>query len=167
MGDLRAIPGHPDYLADSDGSIWSLKHGAIKQMRTFVRDRSGHLGVNLSHGGKYHLHYVHRLVAITWIGPPPSPEHVVRHRDDIPANNAETNLLWGTNGDNSNDMVSKARQSRGEKRPLAKLSPEVVLEIRNLAKSTPQNNLAKRFGVSASTLNSIVLGRTWRHVYAD
>jgi hypothetical protein len=161
---LRAIPGHPNYFCGLDGSVWSTKSGCLKRMKTFPRDLAGHHGVNFTQNGKYKMHFVHRLVAITWIGPPPSKLHCVLHDDDDPANNSAYNLKWGTNKNNSADMTSKGRQSRGESRPLAKLTAEIVREIRNLAKIIPQNKLAERYGVSTATLNAVVNGKTWRHI---
>lgn len=37
---------------------------------------------------------VHRLVALTFLGPPPTPLHEVAHGDGDRLNNTVTNLLW-------------------------------------------------------------------------
>ncbi len=38
--------------------------------------------------------YVHDLVCATFNGPPPSPDHVVKHLDGDITNNKATNLAW-------------------------------------------------------------------------
>jgi hypothetical protein len=164
--ERRPIPGHTDYLASPDGRIWSLKNGRLKLMTAFERDRYGHMAVDLTQDGKYRVHYVHRLVAAAFL-PPPLPNHIVCHIDNDVKNNAVSNLCWGTSAQNSADMVSSQRQSRGSNRPLAKLTERDVVQIRNLAKTTPQNKLAKQFNVSASVINRVVICKTWRHVNAD
>jgi hypothetical protein len=50
---------------------------------------------------------------------------------------------------------------RGENGPRAKLTWPQVGEIRQLALTTPQAAIARRFGVSLSAINAIVLGKRW------
>jgi len=66
---------------------------------------SGHHMVRLYPGNRTSEQvYVHRLVAEAFI---PNPEGLpfVRHLDDNPANNAASNLAWGTRSDNGVDAV--------------------------------------------------------------
>lgn len=39
---------------------------------------------------------VHRLIALAFLGPPPSAKHSVDHKDQDPGNNAVENLRWAT-----------------------------------------------------------------------
>jgi len=64
--------------------------------------------VGLSKNAKVKLHSVHRLVALHFI-PNPNNYSVVMHIDDNPQNNHYTNLMWGTNYLNSQDMKIKGR----------------------------------------------------------
>lgn len=54
----------------------------------------------------------------------------------------------------------------GEKHPNAKLTPERVRQIREEAREpgTSRAWLAKKHGVSRSTIDNIVRGRTWKGV---
>jgi hypothetical protein len=61
--------------------------------------------VALSVNGRQKSYLLHRLVALTFIGPPPSSAHEVCHNDGNPANNAPGNLRWGTRGENILDTV--------------------------------------------------------------
>jgi hypothetical protein len=47
---------------------------------------------------------VHKIVAATWLGPPPPGATLIRHLDDNPMNWRPDNLAYGTQKDNSDDM---------------------------------------------------------------
>ena len=63
------------------------------------------------------------------------------------------------------DMVSKGRQARGVRSGVSKLSEEDVLAIR-LAKSSGERTsaIAERYALTASHVNSIARGDSWKHV---
>jgi hypothetical protein len=68
-------------------------------------------------------------------------------------------LFLGTNAENMADMVRKGRSPRSR----AKLSSEQVAAIRaDLA--TPNIDLARRYGVSDSTICQVRHRDTWRHL---
>ena len=52
----------------------------------------------------------------------------------------------------------KVRRTRGRPR---KLTREKVIQIRELLPATPYGKVASMFGVSASTIRAIAVGRTW------
>ena len=69
-------------------------------------------------------------------------------------------LFLGTVQDNTDDMMSKGRVSRGESR--SKLHAGQVLSVRELlAEGEQQKSVAKRFGVSPATISDIANGRSW------
>ena len=161
--DLRPIPNAPGYLCGQDGSVWSVKSGVLRQMRTFVRDRTGHYGVNLMVGGRMRMCSVHRLIALAWVGEPPSDAHVVMHLDDNPAHNAASNLAYGLPRDNSAQMVARGRQASGERCARSKLTGLQVRDIRErVAKGESQKGIARIYGVSPTTVTDIKLQRIWR-----
>lgn len=57
--------------------------------------QSGHLTVKLSKDGKAQTKWVHRLVAIAWVGPPLTGCEV-SHKDEVSTNNVVSNLCWKT-----------------------------------------------------------------------
>jgi len=65
-------------------------------------------------------------------------------------------------------MMVKGRGVRlvGEQKGTAKLSEREVLEIRALHRQDwpGKRVVAKRFGVSATTIKTIVMGETWKHL---
>lgn len=132
-------------------------------MRAFVRGRMGHLAVNLTHNGQYQMHSVHRLIAATFIGAPPSKVHIVMHLDDDPTNNAADNLTYGLPKENSRQMVARSRQARGNKIGIAKLSGEVVAAIRaDLNSGMSGVAVAAKYQVSTTTVSDIRKKRTWK-----
>ncbi|AEK09706.1 DnaQ [Mycobacterium phage Mozy] len=48
---------------------------------------------------------VHRLACIAFHGPPPSPDHLVRHLNDVGTDNRPDNLRWGTKSENAYDSI--------------------------------------------------------------
>lgn len=58
-----------------------------------------------------------------------------------------------------------AQKVKGSKQHLSKLIEEQVIEIKKLlALGVKQKDIAKKFNVSPSAVNSIAKGRTWKHV---
>lgn len=79
-------------------------------------------------------------------------------------------LFLGTQADNCADMVSKGRQSacRGEDNPKAKLTDDLVREIRRRHALGGRGNgyraLSREFGVSHPVVFYVVKRKVWRHV---
>lgn len=141
---MRQIPGQVNYFATRNGEIFSKKKGYFQKMSLFSRGRQGHLGVNLCQNGKYTLHSVHRLIALTFIGGPPTARHVVMHLDDNPINNAIDNLTYGLPAENSAQMTARCRQATGSRVGGAKLTDSLVKAIReNISSGVVQRDLAQ------------------------
>jgi hypothetical protein len=75
-------------------------------------------------------------------------------------------LFLGTNAENMADMVQKARASRGEARPTARLTAENVVAIRTAyaAGGTSHRLLGEEYGVSETTIRAVISRAHWRHV---
>jgi hypothetical protein len=97
------------------------------------------------------------------IGPIPNGLKV-RHTCDVRACHNPNHWILGTTQDNANDMTSRNRQAKGERVGGARLTEADVLIIRAEQDQYTCQQMADRFGVTLSTVYSIVMGRTWRHV---
>ncbi len=90
----------------------------------------------------------------------------IRHTCDSPSCVNPAHLLCGTEQENSDDMVGRGRQSKGEKQHLAKLTEEKVAEIRREyvrgSRTHGQHALAQKYGVADNTIGFIVREETWR-----
>jgi hypothetical protein len=85
-----------------------------KVLRPIVHPEDGHLMVFLYRGGQAIPAKVHHLVAAAFIGPRPEGA-LVRHLDDIPANNHPANLAYGTESDNAADALRNGRHHNATK----------------------------------------------------
>lgn len=105
----------------------------------------------------------HRLAWTLQHGEVP-PGMSVLHRCDRPLCVRVDHLFLGTQADNMHDMKVKGRSSKrpGTARVNAVLDDAKVLAIKE--SSEPQTVLALRYGVSTSTIFSVIHGKRWTHV---
>lgn len=118
----------------------------------------GAMGETLAHRVSYRLHK----------GEIPEGMFVC-HSCDNPSCVNPDHLWLGTNSDNQIDCVKKGRARRvpqiGEKNGSSKLNEVQVIEIRRLHKlGFSHSKIAKRIGRSSGTVQSVLSGRTWKHV---
>ena len=98
-------------------------------------------------------------------GPIP-PGMLLCHRCDNPPCVRVDHLFLGTAADNSADMVTKGRQTSGEKNGNAVLTDAIVREARRRYgdRTDTMASLAKEYGIKLATMKYAVSGRGWRHV---
>lgn len=95
---------------------------------------------------------------------------VVRHACDNPPCCNPAHLLPGTILDNNRDTIARGRatwiERKGEEVAGAKLTSEKVVELRRLFadEGWTYDELAKRYGVTASNVLYVVQRKTWKHV---
>lgn len=117
--------------------------------------------------GTRHTVSAHRLAYETWNGSIPDGYEVC-HRCDNPSCINPDHLFIGTRQDNINDRERKGRNvvKVGEEQPRAKLTKKTVKEARweRAYKGTSFQKLADKYGVSKSTMQNAINGRTWKCV---
>ena len=87
----------PGRMVSSFGPIISFK--GLVSFGSLISD--GYFRTTLSIAGNRQHAQVHRLVAFSFLGPPPTPEHTcVNHKDGNKSNNALENLEWMTPSEN-------------------------------------------------------------------
>jgi hypothetical protein len=94
------------------------------------------------------------------------PENMcVCHTCDNPSCINPEHLFLGTHKENMKDRSNKDRQCKGYDMPARKLTEQQVMEIR---KSDETNRyLGKKYGVSATTIQGIQNGITWKYLLED
>lgn len=86
----------------------------------------------------------------------------VCHRCDNSICCEPQHLFEGTQPENIADRTTKGRTSKGTRHYCAKLSPEIVREIRSSSES--DSVLSARFHVACGTIFDVRSGRTWTNV---
>lgn len=118
----------------------------------------GHRQVSLCHNGEVNQIYIHKLVALHFIGEPPSDKHIVCHKEDDPSKNGVDDIYWGLPKDNYHDSV------RNGSRKKTKLNESTVKLIHRLSKNKTQLEIAKQIGVDQSTISLVINNKIWSHI---
>lgn len=160
--------GYEEYQVSNFGQIKSLKNKNEKILH-LDKDRHGYMNVRLYKYGTVKIFKVHRLVAMAFIENPNGfPE--INHKDGNKENNFVENLEWVTRFQNIKhafDTGLKPRNgtSYGENNGRHKLTKQDVDDI--LEAYIPGDPifggraLARKYGVGATTIQSILHHKTW------
>ncbi len=130
------------------------------------RDAEGHRGCHPR---------VHRLVALAFL-PNPDTLPTVNHLTGLKSDNRAAGLAWSSHADNSKhawdnglqkrDRVAFANKMVAARRESGVDLPDTLVRlIRNLlAEGFSQGQIRRWSGMKAATIQSIAVGRTYRHV---
>lgn len=108
---LMPLDGFPGYFVDYCGNVIKNTDSGLRFIKPW-KGKNGYLYVSLvdENGDKKNI-LIHRLIAEAFVdneeGYP-----FVRHYDDCKLNNSVSNLVWGTQRDNHNDMVRNGHEFR-------------------------------------------------------
>ena len=124
--------------------------------------KSGHMYVNLSKNGKYKSLYVHRLVALHFIGNPPTIKHQVSHINCEAQDNRVNNLEWATQSENNLNGVRNGKKlgGRGLRSGKSKFTYNDLKEIYFSDKSFRE--LGRKYKVSPGVISSIKKGKSYK-----
>lgn len=126
----------------------------------FYRRDDGRAGINVGEGQSSLAH--HRICEMVH-GPAPSTNHLACHECGNGHEGCVNpgHIYWGTNAENSADMVAHGRSTRGERAGNAKLTEDDVRAIRAMEGRMLQREIAEKFGVHIMTVNCIIHRRRW------
>lgn len=127
---IKDIPGHPGYMANSDGKIIG-KRGNV--MKGHI-DRCGYHEVVLSENGKSKSWLVHRLVMSTFVPTKNMEQLDVNHRNGIKTDNRLENLEWCTRSENTrhsyqNGLQTKVTNQHGTYRTLGEQDFDIIRDL--------------------------------------
>jgi hypothetical protein len=108
-----------------------------------------------------------RVALALTIGRPLRQGELACHRCDNPPCCNPAHIFAGTAYDNATDAINKGRANRshGEKHKSARLTEDIVREIRQLEPVYGLDaRLAVEFGISANSIRKVRQGKSWRHV---
>lgn len=170
--EWRDVPGfEAEYQASSLGRIRSkLRPGKKKSSHIYggkilVQNVAGgqRAAVTFSKENVVTTHIVSVLVCTAFHGPCPPEKDLCAHWDGDGENNEASNLRWATHIENEDDKRRHDRHAVGARNPAAKITQDVVDEIRrdhrgHYGEST---RLARKFGISATHVGDIIKGKVW------
>ena len=99
MGNFKSLDRVTQH---NDGRVRRIKGKVIEGSLSY----RGYIQVTMSKNGVITSSSLHRLVAKTFLGEPPTSKHVVNHIDGNPTNNSINNLEWVTQKVNAQHAVS-------------------------------------------------------------
>jgi hypothetical protein len=120
----------------------------------------------ISPNGKRLSVSLHVTVCTAFHGPKPTPQHQVGHLNGVPTDNRAENLKWVTPAENASHRYAHGTIKWGEESPVAKLTREQALEIREarLCRRKDYIAYAEKFGVNPQTIARLSRGETWRNL---
>lgn len=155
--EWRTIAGFPKYEASNHGRV---RRG--ERLLVPVMSESGYPRVMLSNGSVRRYVQLGAAVLLAFVGPKPSPEMHASHLNDDRFDNRPENLAWETPSENLARMTANGHRARGRRVKGAKLTDDLVREIR--ASSEPTKQIATRLGLSGRTIRHVRARDWWKHV---
>ena len=155
MEEWKIIQTNPLYSISSLGRIKNNKTGRILKLYT-----------NKYHRVFYRRFNIAREVAKAFI-PLVKGKDYVNHKDGDPTNNYVNNLEWVNRSENEKHAFANGLKTptRGERSGMAKATNELVDYIRShyipYDKEWGTRGLARKTGLSKSTVQYITAGKTW------
>lgn len=157
LGNVRSL----DRVTPSKNNSTRIVKGKILSQSL---SHTGYFVVGLSINGKNKQRLVSRVVANSFHGYP-GKEYQARHLNGNRLDNRLVNIDWGTGFDNALDKKRHGTCSEGIQNPNCKLTVKEVLTIIELYhKGLRQSEIADITGAHRSTVNHVLLGRTWKHI---
>jgi hypothetical protein len=158
----KPIPDFEGYEASSIGRIRSFRKSPKEPIVLSLRKNSkGYLQCQVySVGKKRRSITVHRLVGMAFLG---KSKMVLNHINGIKTDNRIENLELCTLSKNTRHAYEMGlNPQHGERHKSSRLKVEQVLHV--LESKESGANLARKFGVSQSSISLIRKGINWRHV---
>jgi len=124
---------------------------------------NGYRSILLWQNNRSKHHFVHRLVAMAFLGMPREGQ-VANHKDANKTNNAPENLEWVAEVENHRHAARNGLYPTGARNRSAKLTAEIVLEIRRRALTESHRSIARVYGVSHGHIGKIVRRQLWSHI---
>lgn len=124
------------------------------------------VGATISKGyGMIGRELAHRVSYQLFVGEIPSGLFVLHRCDNRSCVNPK-HLFLGTNTDNMQDMLTKNRGNKAKGAAVcnAKLTEALVKEIRERSQLVQHKDIAKEYGVTASTIGRVRSRKTWKHI---
>jgi len=144
------------YEVSNLGNIRSLPRKTTKgKILKPAPDKDGYYKVSLSKNNIKKNFYIHRVVAIAFLGIPQNSEPLINHKDENKQNNSVTNLEWCTPKYNTNYNGLSKRREEYRKKPIA----QYTLKMEFVKIWSCRGEAEKELKTSAGNITSCCLGK--------
>lgn len=166
METWKDIPD-TDYSVSDAGRVASRKFGKWRVMRS-RGSACGYLVLGICRNGVITTKLVHRLVALAFLGPPPTTMHQVNHKDGDETNNRADNLEWVTPGENKSHFLyalNRARWFSDKCKAKENLTEDQVRDVRaRCGAGESQRTVAADYGLARESVSRIVNRKRWANL---
>ena len=160
MTEWKPVPQYEGLYEISDAGM--VRNCRTQRLLKVQKNcQTNYLQVFLWRNNKQKTASVHRILFEAFVAPL-KPGEIVRHLNDVKADNRLENLAAGSHSDNRKDAARNGSQPRGETTWCAKLTEEQAKRIKYQGENS--RVLARELGVSEWTVYSVRQGKSWRHV---
>lgn len=160
MNKYTEIKGYPGYFINRHGSVMNA-HGHIMHAKKTNNSTTGYYATKLFVNGKPKYPLIHRLLALTFLGDPPTGKHVVNHIDGNGLNNSLSNLEWVTVRENVRHAVriGLSKGIRGSANKSSKLTEEQTLQVIEMYRQGIRlKEISAIYKIAESTVSRIATG---------
>lgn len=163
------LPDYPSFAVSECGDVVRISDS--RRIKGSM-DYDGYPSYSLTNKDGVRKHVAaHRLVALGFLGDPPSPGMQVAHKNGSRLMCHKDNLRWSTPLQNHDDRRDHGNGFAGERNAKAKLSDEDVREIRRLHAAIKMRDidmkvyeLADMYGLHIGTVCNIAARKSWTHI---
>jgi hypothetical protein len=126
-----------NYFINNTGFVLSLKNRTIKLLRLRI-DRAGYFTVRLTQDGNTTTHFLHRLIAETFVQNTDN-KPFVNHINGIKTDNRIENLQWVTHSENVQHAFDNGLNNASSTKIIDKCTGKIYNSISNAAKELKIN----------------------------
>ena len=164
--ETKVVKGYDLYAASKCGEVFRISTGKKMAKRKTLTHNYESYYTRICINNKAMNRKTHRLVALAWLGDPPSELHnQINHKDGNPLNNYIDNLEWVTHSQNQRHAVETGLKGKGDELYNATLNDSQVHEICvKLKDGARAKDLSEYYGVSIDIIRKIKAGDTYFHI---
>lgn len=164
------VPGYDSYECSTHGRVRRI--GSVECLTPSPAAGKRYLAVCMSKNGRAKTEYVHRIAALTWLGPIPKG-YCVHHRDSCRYNNhcgPDGNLEIVTRQQNAaySHADGTAHVLKGEKCPERQSGKVSATQVRVLRRAHGKrglvSKLAREWGFSAALAGAVARGTLYTNI---
>lgn len=167
--DWQVSPRFPTFEVSEFGDVRRL--GTTSRVAGQI-DPDGYIRYSLTRADGVRVSIsAHRLVLETFVGPPPSDEHVSAHANGSRIYCHHSNLRWTTTQGNHDDRSFHGNTPAGVRNPKARITEGDVQDIRRdyrLIKARGSgrkvSELDQKYNLCRAQIIRIATGEAWSHV---